>query len=147
MQNIGKILKLFESHTGKNERVECLNLNLDKRGVINDKFYNKDIERSVLISSIDSYKLAKEHNIEIKYGDLGENIIVDFNPYIFPSKFQIEIGEVILEISQHCTLCKSLTKIDSRLPVLLKNDRGIFAKVIRAGVIDRNSQIIYSKID
>ncbi len=147
MQNIGKILKLFESHIGKNKRVECLNLNLDKRGIINDKFYNKDIERSVLISSIDSYKLAKEHNIEIKYGDLGENIIVDFNPYRFPSKFQLEIGEVILEISQHCTLCKSLTKIDSRLPVLLKYDRGIFAKVIRAGVIDRNSQVIYSKID
>jgi MOSC domain-containing protein YiiM len=146
MQKIGKILKLFESHLGKIERVECKTLKLDKKGVMNDKFYNKDIERSVLISSIDSYELAKYHNIEMKYGELGENIIVDFNPYKFPSKFQIQIGGVILEISQHCTLCKSLSKIDSKLPKLLKNDRGVFVKVIKAGVIDKNSQVIYEEI-
>ena len=79
----------------------------------------------------------------MKYGDLGENIIVDFNPYTLEENSQIKIGEVTLEISQHCTLCKSLAKVDSKLPKLLKNDRGVFAKVIQAGKIDKDSEVIY----
>ena len=143
MKKIGKILNLFESHIGKSKRVEQLTLTLDEKGVVNDKFYAKDIERSVLISSIESYTLAMKNGIEMKYGDLGENIIVDFNPYTLKENSQIKIGEVTLEISQHCTLCKSLAKVDSKLPKLLKNDRGVFAKVIQAGKIDKDSEVIY----
>lgn len=146
MQKIGKVLKLFESHSGKSERVEQVKLELDRNGVLNDKFYAKDRERSVLISSIDSYKLANKHNIEIAYGELGENIVVDFNPYNFPSKSKIQIGEVILEITQHCTLCKSLAKVDSQLPKVLKDDRGVFVKVIKSGSITKDSQVIYGEV-
>ena len=147
MQNRGKILKLFVSESGKSGRVEQSQLSLDANGVLNDKFYGKGIERSVLISSIDSYTLTKTHAIEMKYGALGENIVVNFNPYDFPSGTQIQIGEVVLEISQRCTLCKSLATIDSKLPKLLKNDRGIFAKVVKAGTIYRDSEVIYEGIE
>jgi MOSC domain-containing protein YiiM len=119
---------------------------MDANGVLNDKFYGKDVERSVLISSVDSYTLAKTHAMAMKYGELGENIVVDFSPYVFPSGAQIQIGEVVLEISQPCTLCKSLANIDSKLPKLLKNDRGIFAKVVKAGTIYKDSHVIYGKI-
>ena len=146
MQNRGKVLKLFISEPGKSGRIEQSQLLLNTKGVVNDKFYGKDVERSVLISSADSYLLVKEHAIELEYGVLGENIIVDFNPYAFSSGVQIKIGEVVLEISQNCTLCKSLTKIDSRLPKLLKNDRGIFAKVVKAGTIYRDSEVIYEGV-
>jgi len=143
MKKRGKVLKLFESHVGKSERVECSSLKLDEDGVLNDKFYAKDRERSILISSIESYTLAAKNDVTIQYGDLGENIVVDFNPYHFPENYQFQIGEVILEISQHCTLCKSLAKIDSKLPKLLKNDRGIFAKVIKLGMIYNDSTVTY----
>lgn len=143
MQNRGSVLKLFISESGKSGRVEQSQLSLDANGVLNDKFYGKDVERSVLISSIDSYKLTMEHNIEMKYGDLGENIVVDFNPYALPANTPIKIGDVVLEIIQRCTLCKSLSKIDSRVPKLLKDDRGVFAKVIKAGTIDQDSKVNY----
>ncbi len=105
-------------------------LYLDADGVIGDKFHGVDIDRSILISTIDSYKMAEDMGINLEYGLLGENILMDYNPYGLPTGANIAIGdEVILEISQHCTLCKSLTKIDNRLPKLLKDDRGIFAKV------------------
>ncbi len=96
MQNRGKILKLFMSESGKSGRVEQSQLSLDANGVLNDKFYGKDVERSVLISSVDSYTLAKAHAIEMNHGELGENIVVDFNPYVFPSGFQIQIGDAEL---------------------------------------------------
>jgi MOSC domain-containing protein YiiM len=72
---------------------------------------------------------------------LGENILIDYNPYDLPVGTKLEIGEVVLEISQHCTLCKSLTKVDNALPKLLKNDRGIFAKVVKSGNISLKDKI------
>ena len=143
MQNRGKILKLFISESGKSGRVEQFQLSLDTNGVLNDKFYGNDVERSVLITSKESYRLAKEYSIDIKYGDLGENIVVDFNPYDLAANTLIKIGDAVLKITQHCTLCKSLSKIDSRVPKLLKDDRGVFAKVIKAGMIDQNSIVRY----
>jgi MOSC domain-containing protein YiiM len=69
------------------------------------------------------------------YGSLGENILVNFNPYDLPTGKRFQIADTILEISQNCTMCDHLSDIDTRLPDLLKNDRGIFAKVIQGGVI------------
>ncbi len=137
--SIGEVLELFISKKSVDKML------LDKKGVINDKFYAKDINRSVLISSIDSYKLAQDRDIELDYGQLGENILIDYNPYRLKSGARIQIGEAILEISQNCTLCKSLTKIDNKLPKLLKDDRGIFAKVIKAGEIKKRDKIYLIK--
>ena len=47
-----------------------------------------------------------------------------------------------MQISQNCTLCRSLSKIDSKLPKILKNDRGIFAFVLEAGEIKENDEVI-----
>jgi MOSC domain-containing protein YiiM len=118
---------------------------VDKNGIVSDKFYAKNINRSVLISSEKSYKIASDNSIEMMYGDLGENILLDFNPYDLKEGTQLRIGSkensVILEISQHCTLCNSLSKVNSKLPKLLKDDRGIFAKVIQSGTIMINDSI------
>ncbi len=132
---VGNILELFISKKSTNKIL------LDKSGIIGDKFYGKDINRSVLISTIESYKIAQDKNINLEYGLLGENILMDYNPYHLDTGKQIQIGEVILEISQICTLCKSLTKIDNKLPKLLKDDRGIFAKVIKAGEIKYRDKV------
>jgi MOSC domain-containing protein YiiM len=51
------------------------------------------------------------------------------------------MGEVLLQISQNCTICDHLSSIDEKLPDLLKDDRGIFAKVIKGGVIKKGDEI------
>jgi len=133
MTPVGTISSLFFSpDTG---RTSTRSLEFDTHGIVNDKHYNKDLERSVLITSLDSYKLVKDHGIEAAEGSLGENLLMDYNPYMLETGARLKIGSVTLEISQHCTLCKSLTQIDSKIPKLLKNDRGIFAKVLEAGII------------
>jgi len=128
-QLIGNILELFTSKKSVNKIV------VDSKGIIGDKFYNTNINRSVLISSIESYNIALDKDIDLNYGQLGENILMDYNPYNLTTGTHIQIGSVILEIAQQCTLCKSLTTINKKLPKLLKDDRGIFAKVIQAGEI------------
>jgi len=139
----GKILELF--YSTNSGRVNATELALDDKGVIEDKYYNKDIQRSVLITSQDSYKLAASNGIDAPYSALGENILMDYNPYHLRPGARLTIGDLELEISQNCTLCKSLAKIDTKLPKLLKDDRGIFAKVIRSGTIRKGDNIYLLK--
>jgi len=139
MTKVGNVHSLLYSTA--NGRTSTAELALDEKGVVKDKHYNKNIERSVLVASLESYALAKNHGIDVAYGALGENLLIDYNPYHLPTGSRLKIGNVTLEISQHCTLCKSFTKVDAKLPKLLKDDRGIFAKVMEAGSIKEDDDI------
>jgi MOSC domain-containing protein YiiM len=139
MTKIGKVSSLFYSPPSGRTRANTLAL--DSKGIVNDKHYNKNIDRTVLIASLESYELANNHDIALAYGFLGENVLIDYNPYHLRSGARLKIGKVTFEISQLCTLCKSLTKVDSKLPTLLKDDRGIFAKVLDAGSIKEGDDI------
>ena len=136
---VGKILELYYSTS--NGRVSTDKLALDYKGVIEDKYYDKDIQRSVLIASKQSYELAASKGIDVPYSALGENLLIDYNPYHLKAGARLSIGDLVLEISQNCTLCNSLAKVDAGLPELLKNDRGIFAKVITNGSIHKGDNI------
>jgi len=127
----GNVIKLYITKDDKNKtREKPSTIQLDQQGIIGDKFYAKDPNRAILITSTESYKLAKENGIELEDGALGENILIDISPYHLLPGEQFRIGEALLEITQNCTLCKGLTAVNSKLPKLLKNDRGIFAKLI-----------------
>jgi MOSC domain-containing protein YiiM len=132
---VGSVLKLFTSKSGTSERFAQNKLTLDGLGVVDDKFYGRNIERSVLVASTASYELVKTYGIEMPFGYLGENILMDYNPYALEVGKRLKIGDVTLEISQHCTICNHLTTIDVKIPTLLKNDRGIFVKVVEDGEI------------
>ena len=137
---VGVVLELFYSIKNvekKNPDEICL----DEQGVIDDKFYAKNINRSILIASLESYVLAKNSNILVPKGSLGENILIDINPYSLNVGCKIYIGEVILEITQNCTICNSLAKVDVDLPKILKSDRGIFAKCIKSGKIRKGDTL------
>jgi len=133
MKEVGQILALFskkETHQQHNT------LYLDLHGIQGDKHYGKNSERSILITSLESYQLTSQvYNISMPYGYLGENILMSYNPYHLPAGSQLQIGEVVLEITQNCTLCNHLAVLDKRLPKLLQHNRGIFAKVIKEGKI------------
>jgi len=131
----GSVIELFMSVKGQENRENKEQILLDEKGVVGDKFHGKNIERSVLITSIKSYDLALSKGIEMPFGSLGENIMIDIDPYALSSGDKIEIGNVVLEITNNCTICNGLSKVDSSLPKLLADDRGIFAKTIQGGYI------------
>jgi MOSC domain-containing protein YiiM len=139
MTKVGTISSLFYSPSTGRTATEIFSL--DSKGIIADKHYDKDIDRSVLITSLESYRLVESHGINVPFGALGENLLIDYNPYSLSAGSKLKIGTVILEISQHCTLCKSLTQLDAKLPKLLKNDRGIFSKVVKSGTISIDDDI------
>lgn len=137
---IGTVLEVFISSKGA-QKQNPVEISVDEEGVLGDKFYAKGQERSVLIASVDSYNLALENNVIAPKGSLGENILIDINPYRLDAGSEIHIGQVVLEITKNCTICNSLAKVDTKLPELLQNDRGIFAKIIKSGKIRKGDRV------
>jgi len=140
-KKVGQILKLFISAKNNPQRTAKTSVVVNKLGVLEDKFYDKDVQRSILIASTDSYDLVSSHNIEMPFGYLGENLLMDYNPYTLAIGTQLKIGDAVLEISQNCTICNHLTTIDSRIPSILKDDRGIFVKVVSGGKIRAGDEV------
>jgi len=138
----GGVIALYITTTETKLPIAKDALQVDEKGILLDKHYDKNIDRSILLTSYDSYIIAKQQGIEIPHGALGENILIDYNPYTLPVGTQIQIGSAIVEISQDCTLCKHLASIDKRVPKLLKNDRGIFVKVVEPGWIKTGDEIV-----
>jgi len=137
----GSVLELFISINGHPERFGKESISLDESGVIDDKYYAKNSERSILITSTDSYGLARENSIEASYSSLGENILIDINPYGMVPGGRLKIGSAILEITQNCTICNSLSKVDDRLPKILGSSRGIFAKAVNDAVVRKGDKV------
>lgn len=129
----GKVIALFS--TDSSSRVSHENAQFDLGGMVVDKFHGKNEMRSVLVASLDSYNLAKENGIDLHLGEVGENILVDINPYSLDVGQKVQVGEVVLEVTMPCTLCKSLNKVHKGLSNVLKNDRGIFMKVVKEGIV------------
>ncbi len=140
MIKVGNICSLF--YATSEAQTPTKELFLDEKGVLRDKHYGQNIDRSVLLTSVDSYALVTNHGIDISYGALGENILMDYNPYDLAVGTRIEVGSVILMVSQHGTLCKGLSRVNAKLPKLLKDGRGIFVKVIKQGSI-KEGDVIY----
>lgn len=141
MIELGKVLKTFsatnESSGLPRPIVSKLNLIVDY-GIENDKFAGKKLDQTVMIAGLKSYEIAKQNNIDLEIGCLGENILLDFDPHDFKVGKQLFIEETILEITQICTVCSHLSLFDNNLPTLLKGHRGLYCRIIKSGIIKEN---------
>jgi len=138
--NRHKILKLFIANKETKQIDGVTHFQLTFGGVVGDKYFGRE-EREVLLSSLSGYELALQNGISMEYGTLGENILTDMNLKSLSLGDQIKIGEAILEISMLCPVCTHLSVIKKELPKLIKEDRGIFAKVIQGGKISIDDTI------
>ena len=144
---IGKVLKLYLAPVGTSgirEEKESLSLK-ENYGIEGDKFANKKIDRSVMIVGQKPYNMAKDKGIDLPESALGENILLDFDPHSLPNNSKLQIGSVILEITKACTLCNHLLKYDKSLPKLILKHRGIYCKVVKSGIINKDDKVYLLK--
>ena len=144
MENIkilGKVLNTFsaikESSGSPRPLVSQLNLIKDY-GIENDKFAGKKLEQTVMIVGIQSYEIAKNNGINLEFGSLGENILLDFDPHILEIGTKLIIENSIIEITQTCTVCNHLAVFNENLPLLLKGHRGLYCKIIKSGIVSKD---------
>ncbi len=134
------VLKLFIANEQTKSMEEVNRFELQIGGVVGDKYFGRE-NREVLLTSTYGYELAKTHNITIDYGTLGENILTDMNIKSLQLGDKLKIGEAVLEVSMLCPVCTHLSIIKKELPKLIKDDRGIFLKVIQSGTISQNDTL------
>ena len=94
-----------------------------------------------MIVGIDAYTIAKENDINIEFGSLGENILFDFNPHDYKVGTIFYINEVRLQITQNCTICNHLSIFGKELPFLVKHHRGLYCRVLNDGKIVKDIQV------
>ena len=144
MKELGKILKTFsatkEASGLPRPIVSELNL-IENHGIQNDKFAGKKLDQTVMIVGVESYEIAKKNHIDLSFGCLGENILLDFDPHNFEVGTQFFIGVSIIEITQICTVCNHLNVFDEKLPQLLKSHRGLYCKIIKSGIIQEDMNV------
>ncbi len=142
MSQPNKVLKLFITTNDDKKRFEKEIIEIDENGVLGDKFYAKNSNRLILVTTLGAYALAKDKEIELAHGALGENILIDTDISHLHAGDRFQIGEVILEITQNCTLCNGLSVLDKKLPKILKDDRGVFVKTLTHGTIKIGDKIV-----
>ncbi|MGJ0344571.1 MOSC domain-containing protein [Aliarcobacter cryaerophilus] len=144
MKILGEVLEVFsatkESSGLPRPKVESLNLIKDY-GIEFDKFAEKNLDQTVMIVGLKSYELAKSFNIDLEFGSLGENILLDFDPHDFEVGKYFKIDEAIIQITQICTVCNHLTVFNKDLPKILKSHRGVYCKIIESGKILKNMKV------
>ncbi len=138
---LGTVEDLFISKDDIKDRLNQSEIVVDEDGVFIDKFYGLDSIRSILITSVQSYDIAADNGVKLVYGQLGENILVDFPLSKLHPGDKIQIADTVLEITQKCTMCEHLSFLDVNLPKILENDRGIFAKAVQGGIITTEDTI------
>lgn len=138
---LGKVLNTFSAtkESSGSPRPLVFQLNLIKDyGIENDKFAGKKLEQTVMIVGVQSYEIAKNNGINLEFGSLGENILLDFDPHILEVGTKLIIENSIIEITQICTVCNHLAVFDENLPLLLKGHRGLYCKIIKSGIVSKD---------
>lgn len=144
MSDIGKVINTFSAKKGQSglPRPQINELNLIyKFGIEQDKFAGKDEEKSVMIVGVTAYEIAKQNSIFLEEGSFGENILFDFNPHDYSIGTLLKVGETLLEITQYCTICNHLSVFDEQLPLLVKDCRGLYCKILKSGTITKDMSV------
>ena len=143
-QFLEKVIALYVApKNGK--RIKKETIEVDPKGVIEDKFYGKEATRSILLTSLLSYEDAKSQEIALALGELSENIIISGDPFTLKVGDRIKIGQVLFEVASPGTLCKGLKKIHPRLPKVVAKRRGIYIKALEKGVVYVGDAVVFNR--
>lgn len=144
MKKIGKVIEIFsaDKNTSGLPRPIVNNLEIISGfGIKNDKFAGIDEEKTVMIVGLIAYNIAKENEIDLEFGSLGENILFGFNPHEYDIGTVFQINNVILEVTQNCTICNHLSVFGKKLPTLVKDCRGLYCKILSSGIIKKENEV------
>ncbi|MSS77766.1 MOSC domain-containing protein [Anaerococcus sp. AGMB00486] len=132
----GKIISINISKTKGVKKIP------QDKGVFIENFGLKDDahagnwHRQVSLLAIESINKMENENIKFKPGDFAENLTTEgIKLYDFPLGTKFEIGECLLEITQIGKKCHDGCEIKKMTGYCIMPKEGIFAKVLRGGLI------------
>lgn len=112
-------------------------------GIEGDAHSEPDSLRQVSLLGLKSIEKIKKMGFEVKFGSFAENIAVsnvDFSNLKIGSKIRIN-ENVLLEITQIGKKCHTKCEIYKKIGKCIMPKEGIFAKVLKGGIIKKGDEI------
>lgn len=104
-----------------------------------------DWHRQVSLLADEDIALMRGRGIELRFGDFAENITTrGIDLAALPIGARIQLGDALLEVTQVGKECHQHCAIFEAVGDCVMPRRGIFARVLRGGEIDRDSRCHYS---
>jgi MOSC domain-containing protein YiiM len=134
--SIGKLAGVYVgSRKGEGKTsVESAELIAD-HGLRGDSHAGRDPDRQVSLFAIETLRAIRNEGFDVSAGSLSANLFtenIDLNS-LNPGA-RLRIGEAIIEIAEARKPCRSITKIDNRLPKRLFGQCGQVARTVKSGV-------------
>ena len=115
----------------------------ERHGIIGDA-HAGDWHRQVSLLADEDIETMRGKGVDLRYGDFAENITtrgVDLGS--LPVGARLHLGGALLEVTQIGKECHGGCAISRAVGDCVMPRRGVFARVIRGGEIDRESRCHY----
>jgi len=112
-------------------------------GLVDDAHADSSTHRQVSLLATESINKMRELGLDVGEGDFAENITCDgLDLCSLPVGTRLSIGEeVILEVSQIGKECHTRCAIYRQVGTCIMPEEGVFARVIRGGVVRAGDEI------
>lgn len=105
-------------------------------GVVGDRHAGRDPNRNVLLTTEAAYDFLKAAGLELPYGSLAENLVLQTDRESIAPGATLALGDgAVIEITHHAPRCRRLREVHPDLLRLLSEHRGVYARVVRSGTV------------
>jgi MOSC domain-containing protein YiiM len=133
---IGKLVGVYVgSRKGEGKTpVESVEL-VSGHGLRGDSHAGRDPDRQVSLFAAETLREIQNEGFEVSAGSLSANLITEnIDLDSLKPGARLRIGEAVIEIAEARKPCRSITKIDNRLPKRLFGQCGQVGRIIKSGV-------------
>ncbi len=138
----GKVLSIniSEKKSVKKKPVEEAVLIQDK-GLEHDAHAEGGI-RQVSLLAVESIEKMRQLGLDVNPGDFAENITTEgIDLLSLPLGTRIQIGETVLEVTQHGKICHTRCNIYKTVGDCVMPKEGIFCKILKGGLIKKGYSV------
>jgi MOSC domain-containing protein YiiM len=128
---------------GKRKKTVTMAVAREDFGLVGDAHADHHTHRQVSLLAVESIQKIRDHGVDVGPGDFAENLTTQgLDLAELPIGSQLLVGEdIILELTQIGKQCHTKCAIFHRVGKCVMPKEGIFARVIRGGLINSGDTI------
>lgn len=140
---MGKLLAVcLSEEKGEQKRTVAQAELVENYGIKGDA-HAGDRHRQVSLLSSEHIEIFKKSGaFDIKYGDFGENLVIEgIDLAELSVGTELEVGETLLKITQRGKECHDRCSIFHKVGDCIMPREGLFAEVVRGGFVKENDDV------
>jgi MOSC domain-containing protein YiiM len=139
----GKLIGVYSgSQKGEGKKLAESAELIASYGIRGDSHAGRDLDRQVSLFASETLSELQTEGFEISAEELSANLItenIELNS-LKPGT-RLRIGEAIIEIAEIRKPCRSITKINNKLPKRLFGQCGQLGKILKGGVVKAGDDV------